>query len=1269
MGGPSAPLHVSNFERILTPTIQIQGNFNPCAGSVESYKASVDGAAPYKWSIKPEEAGSILSGNGTEEIVVRWHQVNSNSIKLHLSAISCVATADSQTVHISGNNLSIVCPNGCKVCAGSLTDLVASDTTGTDYDWYVDDILVPGQDSAVLHYIFSQPGTRFVRVRMTGGPSCPGIVEDVLSLTVVPNPPPIITLMDVLDCDHLDTIRLAASSYTLASSETFIWEKDGFPVTTSPYFPMGPVLTVLGNLVSDYTGIYQVEVIRTAADSSTCIAVADFSLLCNTIPVDPNPTDGIEFEDWNFDLTTPCTGCKPAGTADGIACGYVQVKGNIGGRSFTDVDIAQWRVFDPQNGLNPVDIFPITDQGDLDNTNISIFSKAGFYPSALQVRFIGDSVGLADFRTIEIPMKPAINYEQSCCDTLAGAFDVEWQNISTRVGAAPLDSSRWEIMNLGTEVVETVTTTEGQISRCYPGGSVLKVCLTSFTRTAGADKPGMPYYCTTCDTITLGDTLSATIILGRNVVCKGTPVQMEGVSSPSGIGIQYFWDFGDQSSGTGITQAKTYALPGTYPVHLRVKTARGCFLAASDTVVVEDNHLMGSIKTMNAACNASATLLFEVGGTPPPYSFFWTPTGDTTQVIMTTLSGMHKVTVTDSLGCKLETSTDLNLAPVLPNGITGQFRFCATPITKNYQIIPAVGYEYNWETNFPNIQYFTNSAGQRTILRVLNPDTAGIYFVRVKAIFSRDTCVTITETVVVDPKSVPPIVNIDYTCMPFSANLSTAPSQDVSWNLNKGTYRDYIGYASNIWVFRGGSYQAIATNEYGCSASQSVTVANPINTSTLTGCYSLCDTLLENEQICLPAPPGSYTEWSWIQLPGTVLKSGAGPVDTLCLNADMVGDIVFTASHQYHNSSPLPSGSALVCTDTSGTFCLEVLQCASCPTDLTVVSHLSIQTALCSEFATGQFYESVFMISGAIALPVGWEYCDTPTVTGGYINYAAGFPYVDPGNPDTVQIQGFLHVTDSLDFYTGGLTGTIQLCHSGDSSQMCPADFVIPSAPCTEPVWCMYILNEEWDFSNSNSEYWTLTRTFTFPAHYVTREPYCDITEYIAWIAINDTLADNGDTIYLEGPITFTAPPSSDTIHSVSLIMTLPQWLEVGNIDFVYRSNCSEICEFVEYYDPQRPLSPTVTPKAALPSKLIIQPNPSDGYVVFGYAVVSALQQAEGCSIAIFNGMGQLINHTHLSTCEGTMRLDTQNWPPGVYTCVLESGGFIVEQKRLVVAR
>jgi|694.fasta_scaffold03233_20 gliding motility-associated-like protein len=134
---------------------------------------------------------------------------------------------------------------------------------------------------------------------------------------------------------------------------------------------------------------------------------------------------------------------------------------------------------------------------------------------------------------------------------------------------------------------------------------------------------------------------------------------------------QFTWDFGDPGSGalnvsTVQNTAHTYPGPGTYNVTF---TAAGPCNAPS-TVVVPITILDVSITAVDPQCIAnSGSATAVVTGSAGPFSFLWSPGGQTSATITGLASGTYSVEVSSPSACAGTASVTLN-APSFPLALT-----------------------------------------------------------------------------------------------------------------------------------------------------------------------------------------------------------------------------------------------------------------------------------------------------------------------------------------------------------------------------------------------------------------------------------------------------------------------------------------------------------------------------------------------------------------------------------------------------------------------
>ncbi len=141
----------------------------------------------------------------------------------------------------------------------------------------------------------------------------------------------------------------------------------------------------------------------------------------------------------------------------------------------------------------------------------------------------------------------------------------------------------------------------------------------------------------------------------------------------SGGTVTHFWDFGDGNSSTLENPNHSYTSAGNYTVrHDVIYTASGCTASADASIMVYEEPSAVILLNSNVSCvgGSDGELgSFIVGGTAP-YTYLWSPNGQTTSTISNLTVGNYSLTLTDANGCTdFVNGTVIQEDTELPNAI------------------------------------------------------------------------------------------------------------------------------------------------------------------------------------------------------------------------------------------------------------------------------------------------------------------------------------------------------------------------------------------------------------------------------------------------------------------------------------------------------------------------------------------------------------------------------------------------------------------------
>ncbi|MBK7181762.1 MAG: gliding motility-associated C-terminal domain-containing protein [Bacteroidetes bacterium] len=318
--------------------------------------------------------------------------------------------------------------------------------------------------------------------------------------------------------------------------------------------------------------------------------------------------------------------------------------------------------------------------------------------------------------------------------------------------------------------------------------------------------------CTTTATanVSVPNSLAVSITASGNVSCFGAcdgfaQASVNGGSAP----YSYMWmPTGTAGSNVNNLCAATYTVT--------VTDANGCS-ASTPVVITQPNPLVATITntdvTCFGACDAEATAVYT-GGTGP-YTFLWTPGLQTTPTILNVCAGVNSLTVTDSHGCSVLTSTVVTEPTILAvTAVTSNSNCGNADGSACAQITGGVPpFIYSW--NDPSTQAVACATG-------LN---AGVYTISVT---DNNGCSVVGVANVNDNTA--PVVTIptstDVTCGGAANGSAQAnivggfPPYITTWTPSAQTNT----FANNL---TGGTYSFVVTDASGCVGSASVIINEP----------------------------------------------------------------------------------------------------------------------------------------------------------------------------------------------------------------------------------------------------------------------------------------------------------------------------------------------------------------------------------------------------------------------------------------------------------
>ncbi len=363
------------------------------------------------------------------------------------------------------------------------------------------------------------------------------------------------------------------------------------------------------------------------------------------------------------------------------------------------------------------------------------------------------------------------------------ADSIQFNNLTTVSGGAAFTSS-WDFGDTTTSALTNPThifTTGGTYQVTLTATSA-NGCISSLTKPVNVYLPPAAAFST-----------------GNNCFGIASVFHDESKSSGGSI-VNWEWNFGDSTTGTGNNVTHTYSAVGQYNISLAVTTSHGCKSAVNNALAVYP--LTSPAITAPNVCEGLRVSFINAGDTAgsPIVSSLWTfgdgSTSDSSGALHTyTGSGTYNVVLqtTNQFGCTKSVTTSVVIYPKPNTNFTAANECFGMPVTfGNTTSIKAGNIQtYNWN--------FGDSIGYSTLV---NPKYTypiqGTYSVLLKAVSDHGCVNSIVEPITMYPLPVVIFNNQKSGCSPVNANFAD------SSKINSGSI---VGW---LWDFGDGD---VSTNQ------------------------------------------------------------------------------------------------------------------------------------------------------------------------------------------------------------------------------------------------------------------------------------------------------------------------------------------------------------------------------------------------------------------------------------------------------------------------
>lgn len=777
----------TNIKAVSFPIIT--GPSAPCQGSSAVYSAQ-SGQPVYNWSVS--SGGTITSGAGTNTITVLWS-----------------TPAVSGTYKIVSVNYGIL-PNGCQspttdfylnvypqpilgnppdygACSGDTMNLNLVTSVSASFSWVAADnpnttgeSITPQSSPVINNTIINNTLVdQSVIYTITATSTAGACVASGQIITVSVKPKPIIT--SPISASVCSGVSLNFPLTSSPASSTFSWVAIDNPNTTGESTtPQGTSVinnTIINNTLSPQSVTYS---ITPTSSLWGCVGVPQTV----TVTVNPKP---------NITNTLTASGCSgnalniPLTSSVPSSFSWIATDNpNTTGESTT-----------PQSSsvINNAIINSTTIAQSV-SYNLTPTSSAGACVGAPQILIITiyPKPSMTSSPSVTICSGTTLNF--SLTSSLPSTFSWVASDNPNTIGestTAQIGSFINNTIANNTTVAQTVTYTVTPTSTAGTcAGASQAVTITVNPQPAMSS----PSTGTVCTGIALNFTLISSVTSSFSWLATDNP----NTTGESTIAQNSSVINNIITNNTGVAQSVTYSITPT--------STTGACIGVPQTLTITVNPLpVASISPSGATTfcqGGSVTLTASLGS-----GYLWS-TGATTQAINVSIGGNYSVAVTNSNGCKANSSTTaVNVNGLPPATITpsGATTFCQGG---SVTLTASAGASYVWSTGATAQSIFVTTNGNYSVT-VTNASGCSAT--------SATTTVTVNSlpTVTVSPSSAT-------VCSGSSATLTASGLANYSWSPSTGL-SSTTGATVNASPSVSTTYTVSGTTSSGCPGSRTVTVS------------------------------------------------------------------------------------------------------------------------------------------------------------------------------------------------------------------------------------------------------------------------------------------------------------------------------------------------------------------------------------------------------------------------------------------------------------